>query len=192
MAYVFKVSKPGYDVNKAEGELKLSSAEDRKRFVQVFVLPYSNGAIKQIQRFKENCQMIATSSNNNNLFLCIHDISCLFEDLATVSIYMRDLGHDHSMHNLFIAARTLIRHDIRENFDYKDPQNSHRKEGRLKKLRVPGNLQMDLEFDLSYIKIGDTKFDLATIKSYLMWANIILSEGLNQIYKDGNMRIENK
>ena len=98
---------------------------------------------------------------------CLHESSCMFEDIVTVLTYLEKCGVLHSMNNLLKDVRNYIRHDIRDNFDNEE---SLRKNTRLKNLRIKTNLQTDIEFSSEFIKVGNQTIYLKDIDSYIAWA----------------------
>ncbi len=174
MPPVFKVAKQGFDVFK-DNEESFSKAQihNKKKLDNIypysaFALIYWEGAVTQVLRYKTVFQKLKKGNKNLNLVLaCLHDTSCLLEDLNTVSIYLSKCGEKHELNSLIRTMRNHVRHDIRERFNdtaYSRKIKAH------KKLEIASHLQTDMIFYSEYIQIGEKKLYIKDVQKYLNWA----------------------
>jgi len=144
--------------------------------IALLVKPFVIGAKLQIKRYEQArvlCEEDAILGTN----LCMHEVSALFEDLATIAYYLKVIDLSHPNHDLWIDVRHHLRHDLREELD----KDEAKKSGRAKRLKINQNLQMDLGFKEDSIKVGDTVIKLTEVTSYLDWA----SREVGKIFKKG-------
>ncbi len=191
MPYVFKVSKEGFDVYSKKNGLRRgdsSRKEDfRKSMVWPLAIAYLHGARIQLVRYKKAASILEKNAVEG-ILQCLHDVSCLFEDLAIISIYMKSLGAMHEDGDLFITVRDHIRHDVRENLDKEDEKRRAR---RLEELCVKENLQIDISFDPDYVKVGETKVTIKQIEAYLIWADSVFEKLFEHGKELGYIKIDN-
>jgi hypothetical protein len=144
-------------------------------------LPYFFGAKTQIERYKQAASTLKESPVSG-VQICLHEVSCLFEDLATVSKYAEMCGHSHKLHSLWLDVRNHIRHDIREEFDN---ESNARKNARAKRLDLNDKLQISISFKPEEIKVGGTVIAINTIENYLSWAENIIGDVLKEAQDKG-------
>lgn len=185
MNYGIKVSKKDYDVVTGKPGTKKTKKKRTSHIYSVFALPYLKGAQIQISRYQEATKML-TKNSGAGVILCIHEASCLFEDLATVKKYLEKMGHSHRLHTNIRDIRNHIRHDIREEYDH----NKSDKVDRLKRLGIATDLQTQIGFDQNEIKLGTTQISLKDIKDYLAWAENIFGSELKDAQDKGYVRKE--
>ncbi len=154
--------------------------------LSVLAWPYLLGAKRQVQRYKTAIQILQKKSIYG-IQVCLHEFSCLFEDLATVARYTEMAGEKHRFHKLWLDVRNHIRHDIREEFDKTEKRKSYR----AKTLGINPNLQVSIGFDEGFIKIGETKITLSDINDYLTWAEDKIARILNEAKNKGYIKGEN-
>lgn len=171
MDYGIKVSRKD-----AKGKHKIT------HILLVLAIPYLNGAKKQIDRYAEAASGLEQDPINS-VNDCLHEASCLFEDLATIAKYTKLCQKEHSLNNLWEDIRNHIRHDIRENFGNDDA----RKKKRLTNLGVKSHLQTSMGFDNAKIKIGETTIKLKTIEEYLEWATGVINSAIEDAEKRGGI-----
>lgn len=186
MNYGIKISKEGFDVLNEKRNNKPMVSNDpilktKPHLLYVISLAYLLGAREQIERYKVAASQLK-SSPITKVYECLHEVSTLFEDLATVSLYAKQCGHDHKEHDLWINIRNHIRHDIRENFD---KEAEKRKVDRATELKIPQTLQTNIGFSPSAIKIGGITVDITRIEQYLEWAEKNINETLVEAKEKG-------
>lgn len=133
--------------------------------------PFLVGGYNEIERYKEAYE-VCKDYAVTGVQLCLHEVSCLFEDLSTVAKYIELTGKTHPSHSLWFDVRNHIRHDIREELDL----DERRKVARAKRLGLDHRLQANIGFDSKHIKVGTTIVTLASVKEYLDWANTVIDE----------------
>ncbi len=184
MAYGIKVSKKGFDVIKDESEIKPNIAEkqvsqsDDYHLLQTLGLAYFYGAKLQLVRYREISSKLE-SEQVDAVLKCLHEFSCLLEDLVTVSKYLGKCGKQHKLNSLIVDMRNHIRHDIREQFD---DESDCRKIQKLKSLKIPDHLQTYITFDVKYVRIGDKQLSLVEIKDYLDWVEKNMIQIFDEAY----------
>lgn len=185
MAYGIKVYKK--DLDSITNQKKLSSRKYNLVNAHVLLtlaLPYLRGARIELKRYRYAVSQLDEDSINasNN---CLHEISCLFEDLGSIAYYTNLCGENHSSSQLYIDIRNHIRHDVRENFDTDDG----RKNKRAKTLCIPKKYQTLISFDSNSIKIGGTLVMLDSISDYLDWATEVINTAIAEAWKKGKIKI---
>lgn len=190
MPYGFKASKEGFDIDpKKNGSRRgnLPREEDfRKYMIWPLTIAYLRGARIQLIRYKKAASILEKNAVEG-ILVCLHEVSCLFEDLAIVSIYMKSLDETHKDRDLFITVRDHIRHDVRENLD---KETEKRKVRRLEELCVKENLQIDVTFDLDCIKVGEIEITLDQIEKYLKWVDSVFDRILEEGKQRGYIKID--
>lgn len=187
MTNVMKFSKPGEDVNgKISSPVVNNSRKARKllpHLLYAVALPYLFGAKTQLARYRE---AVKINHPVTKVYTCLHEVSCLFEDLDTVARYAEECGDSNKLHYLWRDMRNHIRHDIREEMD---DTSSKLKAARAQRLGINPKLQMELSFDDSFIKVGSTVIQLVEIDQYLAWAEVaierVLTEAIEKGYVEG-------
>lgn len=191
MSYSFKTSNKGFDIdpkkNRSEGCSQNESPPREDSIIWPLAIAYLQGAKIQLIRYQEAVAILQKNAIEG-VILCLHETSCLFEDLAVIAIYLNSLGKTHEYSDQFIMIRDHIRHDVRENLDKKDEK---RKIRRLKSLKMKEHLQMDINFDPKYIKVGEIKVTVDQIEEYLRWADSIFKKLFEQGEKSGHIKINN-
>ncbi len=187
MAYIFKVSKAGYDV-RDEG-VKPSKKQEKKRetvhMLHFLAYPYLRGAKLQLVRYREEASKLNRQNAPNGIIACLHESSCLFEDIVTVLKYLEECEISHKMNHLLKNIRNHIRHDIRDNFD---KESCSFKKARLKKLGIKATLQTEMEFSSEFIRVGDKTVYLKEIDSYIAWAERNINKVLINARKRGFLK----
>jgi len=181
--HVIKVAKLGYDVidPSKERSVNYSKKKTLPHLLSALALPYLIGARHQVIRYLE----VASTLKNNSITGtqgCIHEVSTLFEDLNTVSKYMKKCGNENELHELWLDVRNHIRHDIREELD---SENRKKKINRARRLKLDPKLQMSMGFTVDYIRVGGTIIEIKQIISYLDWADDIIAAILEEAKKKG-------
>ena len=181
-----KVTQQGVDVKESDiNEVKKSKSDSKRRILPhllyAIALPYFYGAKTQIERYKHaavNLKQYPVNATQT----CLHEVSCLFEDLATVTKYAEMCGHSHDLHPLWLDVRNHIRHDIREEFDN---ETDARKNARAKRLGLNPKLQISIGFEPELIKVGGTVIEISTIEDYLAWAESVIGDVLADAQEKG-------
>lgn len=177
-----KVAKPGYDITGKQGKRdEASSNQDKAHMLYVLATPYVMGAHVQVERYKQT----ASTLESQGLIAaqaCLHEVSCLFEDLATISQYTKLCGDSHERDDLWNTVRGHIRHDIRERFD---SESSYRKAEAAKKLGIPDHLQTNIGFSETAIKVGAREIALSDIEAYIAWAAQVITDTVNAAREKG-------
>lgn len=181
-----KVTQQGIDVKESEiDEVKKPKSDSKRRILPhllyAIALPYFYGAKTQIERY-EHAAVALKQYPINATQTCLHEVSCLFEDLATVTKYAEMCGHSHDLHPLWLDVRNHIRHDIREEFDNK---TDARKNARAKRLGLNPKLQISIGFESGLIKIGGTVIEIDMIEDYLSWAEGVIGGVLAEAQEKG-------
>ena len=189
MSYVFKVSKAGYDVN--DENVKPSDDQKKTRetihMLHFLASPYLLGAKLQLIRYREEARKLNKQRAAIGIMACLHESSCLFEDIVTVLTYLEKCGLSHRMNPLLLDIRNHIRHDIRDNFD-KD--QDIRKRPRLERLGIKITLQTEMEFSSEFIRVGKKIVYLKDIDSYIAWAESSINKVLVDARKKGMLKEE--
>lgn len=183
MGYVLKVFKRKESSKKRSTGIEYNHANPQ--LLLALAMPYLRGARIQIGRYEESASYLEKDTVNaiNN---CLHEISCLFEDLGAIAHYTKLCGKDHTSNNLYINIRNHIRHDARENFDVEDK----RKAKRAKQLGVKDDYQINISFTKTSITIGSMPITLQSINKYLNWATKIFNTTMNDAYKNKKLTID--
>ena len=187
MNYGIKVSKKEFDVKTGKKGKSPSTGKrtDIHHMLLALAIPYLKGARLQIKRYQEASSRLKNDSINATND-CLHESSCLFEDLGAIVNYTKLCGEQHSLDEMWIDIRNHIRHDIRENFDVDDK----RKKARIKNLGIDSHLQTSIGFDHDSIKVGNTIVELDTISKYLDWATGIINSAIDEAWKKGRIKAE--
>lgn len=187
MSYVFKVSKAGYDVN--DENVKPSDDQKKTRetihMLHFLASPYLLGAKLQLIRYREEARKLNKQRAAIGIMACLHESSCLFEDIVTVLTYLEKCGVSHRMNHLLRDIRNHIRHDIRDNFD---DEEDARKKPRLRNLGIKDSLQTDMEFSFEFIRVGNKTIYLKDIDSYIAWAESSINKVLVDARKRGLLK----
>lgn len=150
-------------------------------------IPYLNGAYLQVERYKSAAAELASDNAATTVGVCLHEASCLFEDLCMVSKYVTELcKHSNGLHQTWLDVRNHIRHDFRENFDKPDTRSNSRGE----RLNLSQNLRSSVGFDRGEIKIGGTTVTLESVIGYLDWASDIIGCEIDRAKKAGLIKLE--
>ena len=181
-----KITQQGVDVKEFDiNEVKKPKSDSKRRILPhllyAIALPYFYGAKTQIERYKHAAVNLKPYPVNATQ-TCLHEVSCLFEDLATVTKYAEMCGHSHNLHPLWLDVRNHIRHDIREEFDN---ETDARKNARAKRLGLNPNLQISIGFEPELIKVGGTAIEISAIEDYLAWAEGIIGDVLAEAQEKG-------
>ncbi|HCC68058.1 TPA: hypothetical protein DEP90_02535 [Patescibacteria group bacterium] len=192
MPYVLKVSKKGYDVRDKNKKPKDDSNKPIKESYMLHFLayPYLLGAKLQMMRYRQEAQRLSKENTITTIIACLHESSCLFEDIATVVLYLKDCGVSHRMNSLLMNIRNHIRHDIRDNLDKEDHRFKESVEKRLDNFGIEENLQTEIEFSLEFIRIGNKIIYLKDIDNYLAWAEKHISDMLAKAREEGFLQEE--
>lgn len=172
-----------------EGTKKPVSRDSREFLPHVLyslALPYLYGAKTQIERYEAAAGTLQTSPISG-VQKCLHETSCLFEDLATVSKYVEMCGETNKHHSLWFDIRNHIRHDTREEFDNLDDR---RKKERAERLMISNGFQTSLGFDMNTIKVGDLSVNLEDIANYIEWAESVIQQVMDAAIEQGMIKIE--
>lgn len=182
MAHVVKISKQGFNVmDTKKKRSKTTSGNPLPHLLYAIALAYLFGAKKQVERYQAEAATLKERSVHG-VYGGLHEASTLFEDLCTVAKYIEKCGEKHDEHQLWFDIRNHIRHDIREEFD--NTTNS-RKNSRARRLKLNPKLQMDVAFDIKYIRVGGVTVTIEQINSYLDWADKIVLGVLSEAKKKG-------
>lgn len=186
MSHGIKVSHKGFDVTNLDKKRskKLPSNKALPNLLSSLALPYLLGAKKQVERYQRAALLLQLQPTVGTME-CMHEVSTLFEDLNTVSVYMRKCGKDHKHHQLWKDIRNHIRHAVREDFDKKN--KSINKEV-ARRLGLDPKLQINIGFDRDAIKLGETVVEIDEVTAYLTWAEDIITKILTKAKKDGFLK----
>ncbi|MFA5197158.1 MAG: hypothetical protein WC437_01890 [Patescibacteria group bacterium] len=175
-----KISKKGQDISDEIVKIIKPQGESQTAHIQyILVLPYIVGAKKQVDRYQKVASTLGRTQLNGVL-VCIHEVSCLFEDLSTIAIYSELYGKSNDLNDLWRDIRNHIRHDFREEFD---DVNDNRKIERAKNLKLTPKLQADIGFTPDSIKIGTVTVEIQQIINYIKWAEDVMAKVLNEAKK---------
>lgn len=185
MNYGIKVFKK--DVESLKNQNKKSRRVYNKENAHILIalaLPYLRGARLQVERYQEASLSLKKDSINatNN---CLHEMSCLFEDLNTVAYYVKLCGKKHRLNRVFREVRNHIRHDIRDNFD----SDCEKRDKRWKYLGIDEQYQTQMGFSYEGIKIGSTFIEIRDINQYLDWVTNIVNSAINEAWKKGKIKM---
>ena len=189
---MLKISKKGYDVR----DKNKKPTEDSKKSIKApymlhfLAYPYLLGAKLQLRRYRQEAQRLRKEKAITTIIACLHESSCLFEDIATVLVYLRDCGVSHRMNPLLMNIRNHIRHDIRDNLDKGNHAFKESMEKRLDDFGIEENLQTEIEFSLEFIRIGNKIIYLKDIDNYLAWAEKHISDMLTKAREEGFLQEE--
>lgn len=172
MNYGLKISKKGENVIDISSEHDEAVGGNISHVYSALAIPYLNGAVDQVKRYK-NASAKLPSNPIEGVNKCLHEVSCLLEDLATISHYLERKGVSHPLHELWTQSRNHIRHDVRENFDV---DSDRRKRLRLEYFEIDPTLQTCIGFDPNGFNIGNKTIDLSLISEYLAWASKIIAD----------------
>lgn len=187
MHYVFQVSKTGYDIKTKkytppqEGNTKESVTAG---ILEMLAYPHIIGAHLQLKRYEQAVNQLNKKTAAHGTIICFLESASLFENLATISIYLEYCGTKHKMHPLFQDIRNHIRHDIRENFIEEDARERNRR-GRLK---IDKHLQFSIGFSKDAIKVGGIMLTLKDINDYIEWANKEIGKVLSEAKRQGRLK----
>lgn len=190
MPYMFQVSKKGFDVLQDKGKDITSKSNhnlkdpDETHLYPVLSLAYFFGARIQLMRYK-NVSLKLDTQNVGAVLSCLHETSCLLEDLETVSIYLERCGKKHKLNSLIKTMRHHVRHDVREQFN---DNLDGRKVRKLNELGISPHLQTEIVFDKKYIKIGNKTLYIEEVNQYLDWAWQCIVEILDSALEKGYIK----
>jgi len=181
-----KISQQGVDIKNANlKDVQKAETNDGKRFLPhllyAMALPYFFGARTQILRYQTAASTLKQQPVTS-VQTCLHEVSCLFEDLATVSKYAEMCGHTHELHSLWLDVRNHIRHDVREELDN---ESDKRKNERAKRLGLNEKLQTSISFTPEAITVGGTQIAITTVNDYLSWAENVIGGVLKEAQEKG-------
>jgi hypothetical protein len=181
-----KISNQGQDVR---GETVITPKDHVKQpeiiHIQYFLaIPYLNGAKEQVLRYQRAASALETTQVNG-VIICIHEASCLFEDLSTIAVYAGKCGDEHELNGLWRDIRHHIRHDFREELD---STKDKRKNLRAIELKLQPGIQVDISFKPDSIKIGEITITIQQINNYLIWAESVMTKTLNEAKAKGYIK----
>lgn len=181
-----KISQQNVDIKDADlKDIQKPASKTRKQFLPhllyAMALPYFFGARTQVERYKTASSTLKQQPVKS-VQTCLHEVSCLFEDLATVSKYAEMCGQTHELHSLWLDVRNHIRHDVREEFDN---ELDKRKNERAKRLGLNEKLQTSIGFVPETITVGGTQIAITTINDYLSWAENVIGGVLKEAEEKG-------
>lgn len=174
--FTLKVAKKGFSVTNVDINKNKAGNNSKKKMphlLTVVALTYFYGAKTQLKRYQFAASNLNKDNAVNGIYICLHEISSLFEDVNTVAKYMEECGYKNDLHQLWLDVRNHIRHDVREEFDN---DGDLRKEQRAIRLRLDPKLQMDISFEVDIIHIGSTDIKISQIEEYLKWAEDIMGK----------------
>ncbi len=151
--------------------------------LQIYLL----GAALQIDRYQKAVNQ-QKYSKTTSVFMQLHEVSCLLEDLDCIRRYLSLGNFDHSSHQLWKTARDHIRHDIRDLISNSNDEN--RRKDRHKSLNLNKKLLSRLTFDKEEFIIGEIAIKIKDIKDYLDWANGIFQEYIDDSRSSGRLKAE--
>lgn len=172
MDHGMKISKQGESVTEKVPLANNSTPQQKKEalpyILYAMALPYLFGCKTQVERYQKAAKI---EQPITKVYICLHESSCLFEDLCTIAKYTEKCGDTHELNALWIDIRNHIRHDIREEMDNDD---SKQKAGRAKRLQLNPKLQFSMGYEVDVIKVGGTIVKIDTIKEYIAWAESVI------------------
>lgn len=174
--FTLKIAKKGFSVTNMDINKKKTSNDSKKKMPHLLTavaLTYFYGSKTQLKRYQIAVSNLDKDNAVNGTYVCLHEISSLFEDVNTVAKYMEECGYKNDLHQLWLDIRNHIRHDVREEFDNNDDS---RKEQRALRLKLDPKLQMDISFEVSVIHIGGTDIKISQIEEYLKWSEDIMGK----------------
>jgi len=188
MGYGLKVYKKDIEFMKKQTESSRKKYNKENAHILIaLALPYLRGARLQVERYQEACLILENDSINATND-CLHEISCLFEDLNTVAYYVKLCGKTHKLNKVFREVRNHIRHDIRDNFDL----DCEWREKRFKYLGIEEQYQTQIDFSHEKIKVGSTLVEINAINKYLDWVTNIVNSAINEAWKKGKIKMDSK
>ena len=183
MSNGIKISGTGQSVDDTISAPSADSAKVEKRILPHLLysvaLSYLQGAKTQVARYKD---AVKIEHAVTKVQVCMHEASCLFEDLTTVAKYAQMCGDQNELHALWLDVRNHIRHDIREEMDNED---SKLKSGRAQRLGLNPKLQMEISFTDTSIKVGSTIIELTKIEAYISWAEGVIEKNIIEAIDNG-------
>lgn len=185
--YGIKVSKKGFNVIDLNQERKENTEDNIQPHMEyALALPYLYGAKTQVERFRA-AAFTLKQNPSGSVITCIHEVSTLFEDLCTVSKYVKKCGNKHDFHKLIRDVRNHIRHDTRDNYDNESDFRKKDRAKRAERLKLDPKLQTSMGFSLDLIKVGDVEIEVKEIISYLDWADKIITDVMKKAKESGKM-----
>lgn len=178
-----KVSKRGYNIDGSEGSPYASRRVDA-HILYSLAIPYLMGAYVTVQRYQQEASQLRVTPVRSSQ-ACLHEVSTLFEDLGTISKYSSMCGDSHKNNKLWVDIRNHIRHDFREEFDKEDRKL---KNARAVELGLPVEIQVDIGFSESAIRVGAVTIMLKDINDYIHWAAVLFNKVMNEAREKGYIK----
>lgn len=148
---------------------------------------YCIGAAMQLDRYIEAERQLREQDNKvTRMFVVMHEISCLIEDLATLAVYMRNGNIQHPKHKLWKQARHHIRHDLRD--PVTNEADAKKTKKRLRFLKIGSGLRSTITFKPEKFTIGDTEIFIDEISDYIDWANEVFGLYVDWSRKVGHLK----
>ncbi len=183
MLHGVKISESSKSISKDNAsEQSNYSDETLSYMVSGIAIPYLRGAATSLQRFSEASKK---EKNIEYVYKCLHEASCLLEDLDTADRYVIMCGRKHELHekilNMRNHMRNHIRHDMRDNLTHES--NEGRKK-RAKKLGINEKLLVAISFEPDLITIGSTTLSTNEITVFLLFADRVFAK----LFEDGKAK----
>jgi hypothetical protein len=175
-----KVSKSGYNVDGSIGKIPLSKHPDAHILLSL-AIPYLMGANVTLERYRQAASSLRDTPVKG-VQMCLHEASTLFEDLSTITKYVKMCGEDNRYHDTWTNVRNHIRHDYREEFDKDDRKW---KSARSKKLGLNEAMQTDISFSEDSIKVGTVTITTRDVKNYILWAAKLFNKTMDEARAKG-------
>lgn len=139
---------------------------------------YLIGAHLELERYRNNTLKKNIVDTHTYIFLQLHEVSNLLEDLECIAIYFENNNINHELHKTWKQARHHVRHDIRDKIiDVK------RRRKRFDYLGIPKHLNSQVYFQDDGFLIAGKTIKLDSIEEYLVWADEISVEYVNWLKK---------
>jgi hypothetical protein len=175
-----KVSKSGYNVDGKVGKPALSKRPDAHILLSL-AIPYLMGAHITLERYKQAASSLRDTPVKA-VQMCLYEASTLFENLSTITKYVRMCGENNRYHNTWTDIRNHIRHDYREEFDKEDRKW---KNTRSEKLGLDKALQTDISFSEESIKVGKVTITTKDVQDYIFWASKLFNKTMDEARAKG-------
>lgn len=179
MSHGVKISESSKSVGKDNSSVQSNYSDETLSYmVSGIAIPYLRGAATSLRRFSDASKK---EKNIEHVYECLHEASCLLEDLDTVDRYVIMCGQKHELHEKILNMRNHIRHDMRDNLTHES--NEGRKK-RAKKLGINEKLLVAISFETDLIKIGSTSLSTNEITIFLLFADRVFAK----LFEDGKAK----
>ncbi len=164
-----------------------SDAFFKRHTSAMLAISFVNGAMRQIEQYKTCASRLEDDPLNASMD-CLHEVSCLLEDLETIAKYMETAIGEHDDREKWRDLRDHLRHDLREVMFGDEDQ---RTVSRAKRLRIPNGLMFSISFKEESFTIGSKTVPLVDVTEYLDWAKSKLEDVIQEAQSMGRISSDN-